>query len=517
MADRAPREPLLVIAALCAAALALAIYLLRLDDIAGLMVDDAWYVMLGRAIAAGGPYGLVNSPTGVGMPPYPPGLPALLAPLFLVSPEFPGNVWLLKAPSIAAMMLVGVATYGLVASRQLPRWLALALAFATVITPAFVFLATSTVMAECVFTLAQLLAVLYADRAARGSRRDTVAAGLLAAGAYLVRSAGVAAIAGVALYLAGRRRWREALLFTVVAGLCLAPWLWYARAHAPTLRERLEHGGGYAFSYGQNFWMRWAGTPTAGYVGVADLPARVAANVFDVVGRDVAGIITPSLFRGPSESGEETISLGGGLFPASMGSAAGTVALSFVLSAFIIAGYVVAVRRGITAAEIVVPLSLTVTLLWPYWAYRFVLPLTPFLLLYLVRGLRLVAPVRAVRILILSFIGLNVLDHGLYILQSRSAVLDWQADANEANAVIEWMQRNIADEAYVATTNPALIYLRTGHRTVAMDDIRANWPRWKAHGVRYVVCLRRSPLPSADIPYTVRYRSPVQGLWVIEI
>jgi hypothetical protein len=50
--------------------LPLTIYVLRLDDVAGMMVDDGWYVMLARALAKTG-YWLVNrvrhSPAAYGL------------------------------------------------------------------------------------------------------------------------------------------------------------------------------------------------------------------------------------------------------------------------------------------------------------------------------------------------------------------------------------------------------------------------------------------------------------------
>jgi hypothetical protein len=50
------------------------------------------------------------------------------------------------------------------------------LATATLITPAFVFLATSTVMSECVFTFAQLLTGAGIERARRDADRSSASA-----------------------------------------------------------------------------------------------------------------------------------------------------------------------------------------------------------------------------------------------------------------------------------------------------------------------------------------------------
>jgi hypothetical protein len=503
------------------AALVVAIYLLRLDHIAGLMVDDAWYVLFARSLARGAGYVLVNAPTPGTLPAYPPGFAAILSPVFILSPTFPENVLLLKAISIAAMMTLGVASHQYFhRDRKLPQPLSLALAVAVVITPAFVFLATSTVMSECVFTLMLLVTVILVDRSVEAAvpGRDTVLAGALAAATVLVRTAGAPLLVAAILYLLKRRRWRHAALFAVTVVLCLAPWWWYARIHAPTVEERMANGGSQSFTYSQQLWMRWAGESTTGTITVADLPARFADRMVDVFGRDVAGIVAPALFRSAVESGEEVIAVGGGFFPASMGSAAGTMLVSYLLSAVAVLGFVSAIRRGAATAEFFVPLSIGMIVVWPWPAYRFVLPLTPYLFFYLLAGLRtMTAKLPVARVALLCVIGLNVADHAQYILASRSQALDWAADAREIEALLDWMRGHVTADGYVATTNPALVFLRTGRRTVAMDDAGANWQRWKRMGVRYLVCLSTGAQPPAGVPYKELYRSERHGLWVLEI
>jgi hypothetical protein len=517
-----PRQSLsFVFLTVAAGALVLAVYLLRLDRIAGLIVDDAWYVVFARALARGEGYSLVNSPIPGLLPPNPPGFAAILSTAFALWPTFPANVLLLKAISIAAMMTLGVVSYRyFLDQRTVPQLLALALAVAVVITPAFVFLATSTVMSECVFTLVQLLAIVFVNRSATvtQSRRDSLLAGALAAATILIRTAGAPLPVAATMYLLIRRQWRQALIFAATVLMCLAPWWAYAWTHAPTMEQRVAHGGAHAFTYAHEFWMRWAGQPTAGMITARELPARVASNLVNVFGRDVAGIVAPVLFRSAFESGEEVISIGGGLFPASMGSAAGTMFVSFLLSALAAIGFVSAIRRGVTAAEVVVPLSIVMIALWPQWTFRFVLPLAPFLFFYLLTGLRTITTALPVaRVLLLCVIGLNVADHTQYILGSRVALLDWAADAEEVDAQLDWMRQHLTGDGYVATTNPPLVYLRTGRRTVAIDDPGANWQRWKSMGVRYLVSLRPAEVPASYGPYKELYRSTRRGLWIIEI
>ena len=386
-------------------------------------------------------------------------------------------------------------------------------------TPALVFLATSTVMSDCVFTLVQLGAVALIDKSLSGGRfyRCTLLAAALAAGAVLIRSAGAPLVVAIVLLLLARRQWRQALLFGVTVVLCLAPWTWFARTHELTMEERLAHGGPQALSYTGHYALQWAGRPTYGTISARELPARVKDGLIDVFGRDVAAIVTPVLFRDARESGQEVIAVAGGRFPSSMGGAAGTMAVSLVLSGIALIGFLTVARKGPTTAEFLVPLSIGMIVLWPFPAIRYVLPLTPFLFFYLLRGIQTLTRSGTVsRVALLIVIGLNLLDHSQYALARRAGEANWAAEGQEADAVLDWMRDNLTAEGHVATTNPALVYLRTGRRTVSIDDAHLNWANWKRSGVRYAVSLRPTSLPAPTVPYRVLYRSPRQGFWVVE-
>ena len=515
-----------------------AIYLFRLNDAAGLMVDDAWYMMLARAIASGDGYRLVNSPTTPILPLYPPGFPALLSLGFLAAPDFPQSVWLLKSVSVTAMAVTGLLTFiHLHRDRLVPRQIAACAAAAVTLTPAFVFLATSTVMSECVFTLSQLSAVLLVQRSIDHRHRPNGAplaalAGLVAIAAVLIRSAGVGILLAGAIWFAKERFWRGEVLFCAAAALVLAPWMLYSSAHKASDDARMAHGGSIVYEYGEQFWMRWAGAPSSGAITVADLPGRVATNLVDVFGRSMAGIVMPVVFRGQSESGEEVVSLGGaaGLSAASMGGALSTIIVSCGFALLMILGFIDAARLRLTVVEILVPVSLAITLLWPFWSFRFVLPLTPYLVFYLLSGLRRVQlwtapatsdPWRFARIAVMVMLGMHVYDHLGYIVHVRTAATlaedEWLARSREVDAALGWMSQNLPGRATIATTNPALVYLRTGRPTVTLDRMSEDWSVWKGRGVRYIACLLPADVPSKTLgEYKVLYQSAGR-LWVIEI
>jgi hypothetical protein len=518
------------------------VYALRLDRIAGLVVDDAWYVLLGRALARGEGFRLVSSAATAIMPVVPPGFPAILAVVFRFSPDFPQNVLLLKSVSMAAMLGVGPLTYYYFTEyRPVPWQIAVGIAVATTLTPGLVFLATSTVMAESVFVFGQLLTIVIVEAASRAGdgaagRRSIIAAAVLAAATMLVRSTALALIVAVPCYLVVKRRLTAAALFAVVTLACLLPWTIYARAHEPTEAQRLEHGGSIAHAYSDSMRMRVAGISNSGRTTLGELPAQTWWNVVNVLGRDAGGVFVPTFFRGPDESGEEVVSLGGrpGPLAGSMGGAAATMAISLVLSGFALTGYVVATRARLTAAELLVPLSLALTVAVPFLTFRYVLPLTPFLFFYLIEGVRTATvwgaralratprdPWRVARVVILCLIGFDLFDHAQYILHARNAdraqAVDWIGDSREIDEVLAWMKEHLPPGESVVTTNPALVYLVSGRKTLALDGDQDKWRRWKAGGLRYVVALRPLALPEPPAVFRLLYQSSRRKLWVIEL
>jgi hypothetical protein len=497
--------------------LALVVYLLRLNGVVGQYVDDAWYVLLAQAIASGQGYHLISAPTpelAQILPASPPGFALVLGLVIAVTPVFPANVWALKIVSIAAMIGVGVLAAVYYRDRSLPAPFAIALALVVVTTPAFVFFATSTVMSEPVFTLATLTAVVLV------SRRRPVWGGLVAAAAVLVRSAGLPILVAATVWYVVQRDRRSAVFFLATSLVALLPWIIYARVNATPIDMRLAHGGAHVFTYSEQFWMRRAGEIQSGRIDWSDLPARVGAALVDIIGRDTGGIVIPELYRSPIESGEETLSIGGrrsDLTQGSMGNTTGTMVVSVLLSVLALIGFIDRWRGRAGVAEWLVPLAVLPVILFPHWSYRLVVPLTPFLFGYLVDGLQVLTNgwQRVLRISLICLIVLHLTDHAMYWVRKDDAV--WLADARESLEVTDWMRRELRGPGAVASTNPALIFLRTGRRGVAIDDASSRWAGWRDLGVRYVVDLSGSELPDSSFGYRILFTTVRSKLWVIEM
>ena len=148
-------------------------------------------------------------------------------------------------------------------------------------TPAIVFLATSTVMSECVFAARAAAAVILVERGSRRSASDSVApmlAALATAAVIMIRTAGLALAAAGLVYLLLNRRWRQAAIYAVAVAMLLLPWDLYSRSHAPTDAERAAHGGTIVNSYQRLLTTTRLNDPRAGRVSLSDMVKRVGRN-----------------------------------------------------------------------------------------------------------------------------------------------------------------------------------------------------------------------------------------------
>ena len=523
----------LVVAALVAGVGA--IYVLRLDAAAGLFVDDAWYIVLAQSLVQGDGFRLISSATTPILPAFPPGFPMLLAPVLAVTPNFPDNVAALKAVSIVAMFGVAVAMYlHLVRHRSVPAHVAAVVAVITVLMPAFVFLATSTVMAEAVFTLGQLCVVLAVERAARAPAQDAtrgaIVGGVIAGATLLVRLAGVAGMAASALYLWHKRGWRVAMVFAAVTAACYAPWAVYASANRDSQDEHARHGGSVAYSYRDLLLMRYGGEAHSGRVTWSAMPGRIGANLLNLAGRDIGAFILPAVYRGPEESGQEVFGMSGetGIRASSMGGVTATVMVSLTISLVALVGFLAAARRQFTVAEAIVPLTLAMIVLVPARTFRYVLPLAPFVVFYFVCGLEVLSAALArsrewgfggaFRIAAACILAFFCVEHLVYIRSMTSATPPvWLAEHARVTAVTDWLAANLTGDGSVASNNPGLVYLSTGRRGVSMGNARANWQHWQRSGIRYGVALHPADKPDESLDYQTLYQSPDRSRWVIEL
>src|SRR5436190_15951270 len=133
--------------------------------------------------------------------------------------------------------------------------------------------------------------------------------------------------------------------------------------------------------------------PASGRSSIEAMARRVTRNLGGVLTRDVGAVVVPSFYRGPFESGQEVISIGGAS-GGSMGRAMQTMVVSLVLTALVAAGLIV-VGSPVSLLPALL-LSSTLLMIAPVGGqtFRYVIPLAPYLLLFLWRGVRQPAAAR---------------------------------------------------------------------------------------------------------------------------
>lgn len=506
----------LVIGAIAGVAIFFLTYAMRLDKVVGMFQDDAWYALLGKAIATGQGYTLINSPTPGISPLYPPAYPFLLSLAFRVSSQFPQNLWLLKSVSIVAMLLAGAASYYYFTRyRELPNYLALFIAAIVGLSPGLVFMATSSLMSECVFTLAQMAALVAVERCVqeKDGGRFWLYASLAAAAvswAFLTRSMAAGLILAALLYFLKERLFKSAAVFAVSVALLSGSWMLYSRAKAPTAEQRAEINSYIVRPYTEQFWDRVAGHEAAGSISLSELPGRIWSNLASIASSDLGGIVTPSFFpslnQGLAERGDVVQLL-----------------LSLLVFGLIIAGVVSVVRERMTFAEFALPFSLLIILIWPFPPYRFLLPSLPLLVFYALLGCKLVLNFHSKSIQASNprerwvgtsvvagiLVALSIFGNIGYLVRKNADVASqrprWMRVFDSNEEVMKWTAENVSKTEGITTHNPALVHLYTGNKTTTFDNPRGNWDRWGRSGIRYLVHISPARIPDPD-PNEAKYR-----------
>jgi hypothetical protein len=213
-----------------------------------------------------------------------------------------------------------------------------------------------------------------------------------------------------------------------------------------------------------------------------------------------------------------------------MGSAMGTRVVSGLLAAIVLVGWLAGIRRTVGMPEVLVPVTGVMILFVGAQTFRYVLPLTPYLLWFLWSGLTTlvsliprrvgaaIEPLATARIVFVVVILLAVVEHGQYLyLKGSTSPPEWIADAREVNDFLAWIRDNVSGPGAVASNNPGLVFLWTGRQAIASDDVEHNWTRWKALGVRYLVTLRPAPLPRSFLPHRTVFKTARRQLWIVEL
>ena len=130
--------------------------------------------------------------------------------------------------------------------------------------------------------------------------------------------------------------------------------------------------------------------------------------------------------------------------------------------------------------------------------------------------IKLVPAETAHRVLFLSLFALQLQDHVQYarLKAADPPAAHWLHDARAVDEVLAWVEGNLPAGAPLASTNPGLVYLRTGRTGVVSVAPASHVDEWKAIGIHYMVSLQPTAPPPKSLGFRRLYEH--QRLWVVE-
>jgi hypothetical protein len=433
--------------------------------------DDGVYLTTAKALATGQGYHIISLPSEMAQTKYPILYPALLAAIWKIAPAFPQNAVLLKAVSLLFTILWMRVTFLYLrefSSFGKQSWWVILI---TLLSPWIVFL-SGTTMADTMFACLSLYAVLLlsrvADNRAQSPMRTVALAAVIASGAFLVRSAGVALFAAAFLLLLLRRMPKQLAIFLLICAILCGPWLLWQGANAdPTDVVQLSYSKS---SYG----------PGINIFRGFTLPESVT-----IVGLNIAHVYLSIL----------TLA-GFSYLPF-------TFALSLPLWLFVIVG---AIRGGGTAwtpLRLWVPIYTGMLLCWAFPPYRFLTAVFPVLLMFCYEGFRItLGPALHKRtfqftaagafLAMILFLGWQAAHDASLTLRTGTASAggdnreDWSATMEMA----KWIRENTPQTAVIGADSDPTVYLYTGRKAIHFFT-RPYWTYYLANNPKEPLYLDR--------------------------
>lgn len=360
-ATKRSRVPIAMLILVLASAAVLYVVMIR-PTAFGFYHDEAIYASTAKALAGGQGYRIINLPGEPAETKYPPFYPFMLSLIWRAYPGFPDNIVPMILLSMAFTIGFFALTYFYLTGRGYagaPEALLVvglaAINWRTVI-PA------TSVCSEMLFAMLSVAALYQAEQAPEPNKIKRASAGVMLGTliglAILTRSSGVALLISIALYYAIVRQWRRALAPLVIGGLVLAGWLgWCYMNRTPVEGVNVAYYTSYLGHFKET---------------VEDLSAvnhtSAVVTVLGIVGRNAFMLAIASI---------PVVCLGIGY--------EALVYLGFTFL-FFAAGFWRHWSRGVRLLHVYVVCYLVLHFFWlPFVSYdRFLIPLLPFLLLFLI-------------------------------------------------------------------------------------------------------------------------------------
>ncbi len=458
--------------------------------------DGGTYFILGTSIAQGKGYRLLNEPGEIKADQYPPLLPAIVAVhekvLGSSSPVKVG-IWLRRTWILFSIVYVCGSFF--LARLFLSRAYAFFLAFICMISYDMYYLATLC-FAELPFGVATaLFAWSYLRKGGQSWTKHLTP--VFAIAGYLLRTMGIALLLAWVADAFFRRRFRVALLRTVVAVLPVLGWLSYVHGveTAPDYRHpyyayQRDPSMFYNVSYAVNMKLKDPFKPDLGNITLGDLTRRFFDNAVWI----------------PRTLGQ-SITAREGFFQSHVNSINRALrrevvphwtykVLLYILGLVVLLGVVQLTleRQWLISAAIFLTIAAICTTPWPGQFARYLAPILPLLLLAFLSGLgafgtasrRLLPHVVTRRLKPFRIAGMaivlcecciafqsgnrNFLDKAYYRDENGERksykLLHYSGEYPDTEDALDWLKKRADRKAVIAVTMPQWVYLQSGFKAV---------------------------------------------------
>jgi hypothetical protein len=420
-------------------------------DVLGLFHDDGVYAVVAKSLSEGKGYRITSLPTSPPQTKYPFVYSHLLSWIWRINPSFPENIPLLKAVNVGLFFAILVLSYFFYCKNSEKSVTDTCLYVLLVGGNVSVFFFTDFTLSDTLFLALILLALLLHDCPPYKSfcLGPVALISATVALAYLTRQAGGALILAGIIHFSAARRYRELFGYLFVLLVLISPWILWQFSHSTYVpNSPLLH---YYVSYESSaFLLLWSNPIQAIHILWGNL--RYLIESFELIF----------------------------LLPALPG-------LRFLVYPLLAWGVYLSWRKHSAFSSAFIFLYLLLILSWPFHPHRYVLPLIPFLVLFLVMGIqaaewhsmaRVVSPwkkqliaafLRLPLVLIialnLGWISLNLKrsnDHTTRGWYGRQFPYGWSGFVE----TFIWIKQHTGENDVLATAYDPMYYLYTGRRAV---------------------------------------------------
>jgi hypothetical protein len=483
-------------------ALALLLWLPRLSGPIDLRWDAGVYYVLGTSLASGHGYRILSEPGSPEALQYPPLLPGVVAlqqwALGTTNPDVVAP-WLRK--SYAALFVAYSVAVLALARRHLQPAFAVT-ATALCLLQVWTIYLSDLLYAEVPYALVSIVFALVAVDGALPSRPwlREAASFSLAAGGFLLRTAGIALLAAWILEASARRRWRLAVVRSVLALLPILAWQAYVvrvRTSDAYIQPAYEYQRApylyYNVSYADNALLIDSSRPELGRIDTKAFATRLMTNVPSMVLGLGETVSTERYYWTQALNHVQQRLLGRTVFSNRV-----VLIPILILGCLVVVGLVGLIRRGanLIALMVLISIGLIWTTPWPLQFPRYLAPLAPFLAIAAMLSFSQFNAVRRTlsrgrasvvfgRVAVAGLLLLMLIPQvytlcqvfyqrdrqGASFVPGRGATgphffyhdrfwRDWEE-------VIAWIQEHSTPDAVIATPASHLCYLFTGRRAVS--------------------------------------------------